>query len=76
MLHAEAPKIRNVVGDGMLRFPPGAATGLAAWERQHGRFDFGFGRRSWAVRFLLTNDDCDNAFAVSALMLFEAQRRS
>jgi hypothetical protein len=40
---------------------------------QHGRFHFGFGRSPWAVRFLLTNDDSDNAFAVYAFMLFEAQ---
>jgi hypothetical protein len=42
---------------------------------QHGRFHFGFGRSPWAVRFLLTNDDSDNAFAVYAFMLFEAQRQ-
>jgi len=69
--------VERLVGPRRLKYPatyPRKHTARRLAGPPHGCFHFGFGRRSWAVRFRLTNDDCDNAFPVSALLLFQAQR--
>jgi len=74
--------VERLVGPERLRYPATCPREQATRRLagpQHGRLHFGFGRRSWAIQFPFTIDDCDNAFnafAVSALMLLEGQDRN